>query len=87
MQTKVTENAGFKKWVDERLPVFTFIDDNLKNYPTPRNLSYFWNFGSLAGIILVIMIATGILLAMQYTANSDLAFDSVGISLITFCLV
>ena len=77
MKTKVTENAGFKKWVDERLPVFTFIDENLKDYPTPRNLSYFWNFGSLAGIILVIMIATGVLLAMQYTANSDLAFDSV----------
>jgi ubiquinol-cytochrome c reductase cytochrome b subunit len=46
-------------------------------YPTPRNLSYWWNFGSLAGIMLVIMIATGIFLAMNYTPNAALAFDSV----------
>ena len=68
---------GFVKWVDDRLPIFTFINHNLRDYPTPRNLSYFWNFGSLAGVTLIIMIVTGILLAMQYTANSDLAFDSV----------
>ena len=77
MQVKSNNYTGVKKWVDERLPVFSFIEDNLTNYPTPKNLSYFWNFGSLAGITLVIMIVTGILLAMQYTANSDLAFDSV----------
>ncbi len=77
MQVKSNNYTGVKKWVDERLPVFSFVEDNLTNYPTPKNLSYFWNFGSLAGITLVIMIVTGILLAMQYTANSDLAFDSV----------
>ena len=77
MQVKSNNYTGVKKWVDERLPVFSFIEDNLTKYPTPKNLSYFWNFGSLAGITLVIMIVTGILLAMQYTANSDLAFDSV----------
>ena len=71
------ELNGFQQWVDKRLPVFSFINHNLRDYPTPRNLSYFWNFGSLAGITLIIMIITGILLAMQYTANSDLAFDSV----------
>ena len=68
---------GVVKWVDDRLPIFTFINHNLRDYPTPKNLSYFWNFGSLAGVTLIIMIVTGILLAMQYTANSDLAFDSV----------
>ena len=77
MQVKSNNYTGVKKWVDERLPVFSYIEDNLTNYPTPKTLSYFWNFGSLAGITLVIMIVTGILLAMQYTANSDLAFDSV----------
>ncbi len=41
-------------------------------YPTPRNLNYWWNFGSLAGIMLVIMIVTGIFLAMQYTPHIDL---------------
>lgn len=65
------------KWVDQRLPVFTFINHDLVDYPTPRNLSYWWNFGSLAGIVLVVMIATGIMLAMHYTPHQDFAFDSV----------
>jgi ubiquinol-cytochrome c reductase cytochrome b/c1 subunit len=65
------------RWIDHRLPVFTFLDHELNDYPTPRNLSYWWNFGSLAGIMLVIMIVTGIFLAMQYTPHVDYAFNSV----------
>src|ERR1700722_1340420 len=65
------------RWVDHRLPVFTFLRHGLEEYPPPRNLNYFWNFGSLAGIVLVIMIASGIFLAMNYTPNADLAFASV----------
>jgi ubiquinol-cytochrome c reductase cytochrome b subunit len=65
------------KWIDHRLPIFTFMDHELHEYPTPKNLSYWWNFGSLAGIALVIMIVTGIVLAMQYTAHVDHAFGSV----------
>ena len=68
---------GFVRWVDERLPVFTFVNHELNDYPTPRNLSYWWNFGSLAGFMLVVMITTGIFLAMQYTPHVDFAFDSV----------
>ena len=41
------------------------------------NLNYWWNFGSLAGVVLVIMIVSGVVLAMHYTPNADLAFDSV----------
>ena len=70
-QSKVVE------WIDHRLPIFTFMRHELHEYPTPKNLSYWWNFGSLAGIMLVIMILTGIFLAMEYTPNVDLAFDSV----------
>jgi quinol-cytochrome oxidoreductase complex cytochrome b subunit len=65
------------RWIDHRLPVFTFLDHELRAYPTPRNLSYWWNFGSLAGIVLVIMMVTGIFLAMNYTPNADMAFGSV----------
>jgi ubiquinol-cytochrome c reductase cytochrome b subunit len=65
------------RWIDHRLPVFTFMDHELNEYPTPRNLNYWWNFGSLAGIMLVIMIVSGIFLAMHYTPHKDLAFDSV----------
>jgi ubiquinol-cytochrome c reductase cytochrome b/c1 subunit len=53
------------------------VEDHFLGYPTPRNLNYWWNFGSLAGVILVIMIVSGVVLAMHYTPNADLAFDSV----------
>ena len=65
------------QWIDYRLPMFSFAEKELIDYPTPRNLSYWWNFGSLAGIVLVIMIVTGIVLAMHYTPHVDHAFDSV----------
>ena len=65
------------QWIDYRLPMFSFAEKELIDYPTPRNLNYWWNFGSLAGIVLVIMIVTGIVLAMHYTPHVDHAFDSV----------
>ena len=65
------------KWIDERLPIFTLMQHDIIDYPTPRNLSYWWNFGSLAGFALMIMIVTGIVLAMHYTAHADYAFESV----------
>ena len=65
------------KWIDYRLPIFSFMEHELNEYPTPKNLSYLWNFGSLAGFMLVVMIVTGIFLAMQYTPHADYAFDSV----------
>jgi len=65
------------KWIDYRLPVISFMQHELHEYPTPRNLNYWWNFGSLAGIVLVIMIVTGIVLAMHYTPHTAYAFDSV----------
>ncbi len=65
------------KWIDYRLPVFTMMHHDLVEYPTPRNLNYWWSFGSLAGIVLTILIATGIVLAMNYTPHVDLAFASV----------
>lgn len=65
------------KWIDHRLPVFSFMHHELHEYPTPRNLSYLWNLGSLAGLALVTMIVTGIILAMHYTPHVDHAFASV----------
>ena len=65
------------RWIDHRLPVFSFMHHELHEYPTPKNLNYFWNFGSLAGIVLVIMLVSGIVLAMHYTAHVDHAFQSV----------
>ncbi len=53
------------------------LDHEKYDYPVPKNLNYFWNFGVLAGLALVIMIVTGIVLAMNYTAHVDHAFSSV----------
>ena len=64
-------------WLDYRLPIFSILREALVDHPTPRNLNYWWNFGSLAGIILVIMIVSGLLLSMHYVAQANLAFDSV----------
>jgi quinol-cytochrome oxidoreductase complex cytochrome b subunit len=65
------------QWIDYRLPFVAAMHHELYEYPTPRNLTYWWNFGSLAGIMLLIMIGTGVILAMQYTPDSAMAFDSV----------
>ncbi|HEY1797717.1 MAG TPA: cytochrome b N-terminal domain-containing protein [Stellaceae bacterium] len=70
-------NSRIVRWIDYRLPFVKMMQHELHEYPTPRNLSYWWNFGSLAGIMLVIMIVSGVVLAMHYTPNSDMAFDSV----------
>ncbi|MFQ5785760.1 MAG: cytochrome b, partial [Alphaproteobacteria bacterium] len=74
--TQVSQNR-IVQWIEYRLPIFSFMNHQLVDYPTPRNLNYWWNFGSLAGIALVIQIVTGIVLAMHYTPDATLAFDSV----------
>ena len=70
--------SGLTKWIDQRLPLPRFVYDAVgAGYPVPRNLNYFWNFGVLAGVALVIQIVTGVVLAMHYAADSTMAFDSV----------
>ncbi len=64
-------------WIDQRFPLTYFVKHELTEYPTPRNLSYWWNFGFLAGFVLVLQIATGLFLAMHYKPDVNLAFDSV----------
>ncbi len=65
------------RWIDTRLPVFTMMQNEYGSFPTPRNFNYFWNFGALAMVAMMIMIITGIFLAMNYVPNTALAFDSV----------
>src|SRR5262245_46728405 len=65
------------EWIDSRLPIFTMMQKEYGVFPTPRNFNYFWNFGAIAMVMLVTMIVTGIVLAMHYTANVTMAFDSV----------
>lgn len=64
-------------WIDRRLPIISFVREHLADYQTPKNLHYLWNLGSIAGLVLVIMIASGIFLAMHYDPSVAKAFDSV----------
>jgi len=78
MDNKKSVGRRAFEWFDAQLPIVTWLDHVVgTKYAAPRNLNYFWNFGALAGIMLVIMIATGIFLAMAYTPHVDHAFDSV----------
>jgi len=54
-------------WIDSRLPIITMMQKEYGVFPTPKNFNYFWNFGALATVNLVIMIITGIFLAMNYS--------------------
>ena len=70
-------NSGIIGWIDYRLPIFSTLKHTLVDYPTPKNLNYWWNFGSLAGFFLVLQIITGIVLAMHYNPSVDGAFSSI----------
>ncbi len=66
------------QWVETRLPIFSFINHSVGyEYPTPKNLNYWWSLGSIAGVALVAQIITGIVLAMHYVPHESMAFDSV----------
>ena len=58
-------------------PIIQLVNNHLIDYPTPSNLTLWWNYGFLAGMCLGIQIVTGIALAMHYTPHVDLAFLSL----------
>nr|QNV12191.1 cytochrome b [Eristalinus aeneus] len=58
-------------------PIFKIMNNALVDLPSPSNISIWWNFGSLLGLCLIIQILTGLFLAMHYTADINMAFNSV----------
>nr|AMH85394.1 cytochrome b [Stomoxys calcitrans] len=58
-------------------PILSIANNALVDLPAPSNISSWWNFGSLLGLCLIIQILTGLFLAMHYTADINLAFNSV----------
>jgi len=68
--------SKFGKWFNDRLPLLT-LGNHLADYPTPKNLNYWWTFGGILTFCLIAQIATGLTLAMHYIAHADLAFESV----------
>ena len=65
------------KWLESRLPVISLVRGSFVDFPTPKNLNYWWTFGAILAVCLVIQIITGVILAMHYTPHTSMAFDSV----------
>ena len=66
--------TAFTRWLDARLPILRF-NAELMDYPTPKNLNYWWTFGGILALCLGIQIATGVVLAMHYDVGD--AFNSI----------
>nr|YP_010128168.1 cytochrome b [Tropidothorax cruciger]QPP20737.1 cytochrome b [Tropidothorax cruciger] len=58
-------------------PIISIVNSSLIDLPSPSNISLWWNFGSLLGMCLMIQIISGLFLAMHYTANIEMAFNSI----------
>jgi ubiquinol-cytochrome c reductase cytochrome b/c1 subunit len=69
--------SAFMRWLERRLPIGALIYSSFVVYPTPRNLNYWWTFGGILSFMLGLQIVTGVVLAMHYTPQVDLAFNSV----------
>ena len=72
-------SAGEKllNWVDNRFPASKLYKEHLSEYYAPKNFNFWYMFGSLALLVLVIQIVTGIFLVMHYKPDAALAFASV----------
>ncbi|MEI2383619.1 cytochrome b/b6 [Breoghania sp. JC706] len=74
--TYVPQNTA-ARWLEKRLPVISLVRGSFVDFPTPKNLNYWWTFGGIAFFVLVAQIVTGVVLVMHYTPHVDLAFNSV----------
>src|ERR1700752_2171756 len=65
------------QWFEKRLPILGLLPSSFVAFPNPRNLNYWWTFGGILSFMLASQIVTGVVLAMHYTPQSSLAFDSI----------
>ena len=70
-------NTKVEQWLDQRLPIVRMVHGQFVDFPTPRNLNYWWTFGGILTLVLASQILTGIVLAMHYAPTATDAFDSV----------
>jgi len=71
------KTTGFLGWIDDRFPLTKLWKDHLSEYYAPKNFNFWYYFGSLALLVLVNQLLTGIFLTMNYKPGADTAFDSV----------
>ncbi|MCE3043612.1 cytochrome b N-terminal domain-containing protein [Legionella sp. 16cNR16C] len=69
--------SGLLNWIDARFPLMTTWKKHISEYYAPKNFNFFYFFGSLATIVLINQLVTGLWLTMFYTPTADGAFDSV----------
>ncbi|MEJ2609245.1 MAG: cytochrome b N-terminal domain-containing protein [Candidatus Thiodiazotropha sp.] len=68
---------NFMGWIDERYPATKAWNEHLAQYYAPKNFNFWYFMGSLALLVLVIQVVTGVWLAMNYKPDAELAFGSV----------
>jgi len=64
-------------WIDERFPLTKMLEEHVTKYYAPKNFNFWYYFGSLALVVLIIQFVTGIFLTMNYKPDGELAFKSV----------
>ncbi|HJD45119.1 MAG TPA: cytochrome bc complex cytochrome b subunit [Candidatus Paenalcaligenes intestinipullorum] len=74
---KTVETTGFLGWIDRRFPLSKLYKEHMSEYYAPKNFNFWYFFGSLALLVLVLQIVTGIFLVMNYKPDAELAFASV----------
>ena len=67
----------FMEWIDERFPATKVWEEHVSKYYTPKNFNFWYYFGSLLLLVMILQIVTGIVLTMHYKPDSSLAFASV----------
>ena len=77
MANEAYSKPGLWAWINRRLPVDTFLRSQLLEYYAPKNFNFWYFFGSLALLVLVMQLVTGIFLAMFYKVGEATSFDSV----------
>ena len=74
---KTTGSGGFIGWIDDRFPLTKIFREHLAEYYAPKNFNFWYFFGSLALLVLVIQIVSGIFLTMHYKPDAEKAFASI----------
>ncbi len=72
-----SRGAKLLNWVDNRFPLTKLLEEHITKYYAPKNFNFWYAFGSLALVVLVLQIVTGIFLTMHYKPDANFAFASV----------
>jgi len=75
--SKTNSGGGLMGWIDDRFPLTKMLEEHVTKYYAPKNFNFWYYFGALSLMVLIIQIVTGIFLTMNYKPDGELAFKSV----------